>query len=256
MKAADPRDPGTWNRYAYVNGDPINRGDPTGLCNVVVAGITEHSSNDVAINNFASENGSIETFPYSGGNIPDGLLSVASQGLLSANSATIAAALAVYLASVEDPNNPIDITTFSGGAQAFSSAMALLPGLRDRIGNVTYVSPGATGSLFAGQTTTAVMGGGSLTEVAVSATGYANLPAGTNLVITRCGHDFACQIANAGTEFAGTTSCPEPVTISSPPPTIQGFPFNNLFGPFGPLEIVYSSVQYEEVTSRITYYEP
>ena len=25
-------DPGSWNRYAYVGGDPVNRTDPNGLC--------------------------------------------------------------------------------------------------------------------------------------------------------------------------------------------------------------------------------
>jgi RHS repeat-associated protein len=30
--AAMPKDPGTWNRYTYVGGDPVNRSDPSGLC--------------------------------------------------------------------------------------------------------------------------------------------------------------------------------------------------------------------------------
>ena len=29
--SAGPKDPGSWNRYSYTRGDPINRGDPSGL---------------------------------------------------------------------------------------------------------------------------------------------------------------------------------------------------------------------------------
>jgi hypothetical protein len=29
--SAGPKDPGSWNRYAYTRGDPVNRGDPSGL---------------------------------------------------------------------------------------------------------------------------------------------------------------------------------------------------------------------------------
>ena len=31
IRTADPKNPGSWNRYAYANGDPVNRNDPTGL---------------------------------------------------------------------------------------------------------------------------------------------------------------------------------------------------------------------------------
>src|SRR6185312_3834907 len=30
--SAGPSDPGSWNRYAYVGGDPVNRSDPRGTC--------------------------------------------------------------------------------------------------------------------------------------------------------------------------------------------------------------------------------
>ena len=30
IRTADPKNPGSWNRYAYVNGDPVNFNDPSG----------------------------------------------------------------------------------------------------------------------------------------------------------------------------------------------------------------------------------
>ena len=30
IRTADPKNPGSWNRYAYVNGDPVNFNDPHG----------------------------------------------------------------------------------------------------------------------------------------------------------------------------------------------------------------------------------
>ena len=36
-----PRDPGSWNRYAYVQGDPINANDPRGMfCAMTTVGTT------------------------------------------------------------------------------------------------------------------------------------------------------------------------------------------------------------------------
>ena len=37
--SGDPGDPGSWNRYAYVNGDPINFRDPDGLLGVCISPI-------------------------------------------------------------------------------------------------------------------------------------------------------------------------------------------------------------------------
>ena len=38
LGTADPSDPQSWNRYAYVGGDPINFNDPTGRSRLSVAG--------------------------------------------------------------------------------------------------------------------------------------------------------------------------------------------------------------------------
>jgi hypothetical protein len=32
----NPGDPGSWSRYAYTRGDPVNRGDPAGTCDLAI----------------------------------------------------------------------------------------------------------------------------------------------------------------------------------------------------------------------------
>ena len=34
LNTPDATDPGTWNQYAYVQGDPINHADPSGMCTI------------------------------------------------------------------------------------------------------------------------------------------------------------------------------------------------------------------------------
>jgi RHS repeat-associated protein len=36
--SAGPADPGSWNRYAYVEGDPVNKNDPSGLLTIILGG--------------------------------------------------------------------------------------------------------------------------------------------------------------------------------------------------------------------------
>jgi RHS repeat-associated protein len=38
MASAGPGDPGSWNRYAYTRGDPVNRTDPRGTCDITISG--------------------------------------------------------------------------------------------------------------------------------------------------------------------------------------------------------------------------
>src|SRR5262249_52538865 len=35
-RSSKPADPGSWNRYSYVQGDPVNASDPSDLCSVEV----------------------------------------------------------------------------------------------------------------------------------------------------------------------------------------------------------------------------
>src|SRR5208283_5854851 len=44
--ANNPNDPGTWNRYAYVAGDPVNRVDPTGRLFELTCGGEDGDSSD------------------------------------------------------------------------------------------------------------------------------------------------------------------------------------------------------------------
>jgi hypothetical protein len=43
MNSAGPTDPGSWNRYAYTRGDPVNRIDLNGTCDSTIDGIAEAS---------------------------------------------------------------------------------------------------------------------------------------------------------------------------------------------------------------------
>ena len=57
INTADPKRPGSWNRYAYVNDDPVNRHDPTGLC-----GEDEDDFDDRCMDNDGSGGGGADLF--------------------------------------------------------------------------------------------------------------------------------------------------------------------------------------------------
>ncbi|MEO8025676.1 MAG: RHS repeat-associated core domain-containing protein, partial [Bryobacteraceae bacterium] len=85
-----PQKPGSWNRYAYVGGDPVNRRDPSGLCDVVVGGITQSSTSSLGLNLFSTAIGATQAFPYAGGpSVPEGLAAVFGQGVYGASSETL-----------------------------------------------------------------------------------------------------------------------------------------------------------------------
>ena len=62
---------------------------------------------------------------------------------IGSNAATAVAEQA--LLSAANDLGLINVTTFSGGAEAFVDAMAAHPELAGRTGNVTYLSPGIEG---------------------------------------------------------------------------------------------------------------
>ena len=52
--SATVSDPGSWNRYTYTLGDPVNGNDPNGLCDVVIAGIVTAPGDDPALDAYAN----------------------------------------------------------------------------------------------------------------------------------------------------------------------------------------------------------
>jgi hypothetical protein len=91
----DLKSGGSWNRYSYVQSDPINSADPSGLCDVAIAGITMTQGSSQAFDDYAS--GMVSAYPFSGGANSDtayGIFTGVVQGAtqaLGANSSTVAA---------------------------------------------------------------------------------------------------------------------------------------------------------------------
>ncbi|HEV2353827.1 MAG TPA: RHS repeat-associated core domain-containing protein, partial [Puia sp.] len=189
--SAKASNPGSWNRYPYVGGDPINHADPRGLCGVAIGGIVENSSNTPSLEGLGA-NG-IVAFPYGQGTITD-LVSIITHDSTSTSVAR-AAIMDAYGQGCAD----INILTFSGGAQAFSDAYADLPDeVKATITNVVYAMAGNTvlGVLPAGtQSTSYIIG--NIEDELVPALGL--LPSGTTILhLPECGHSVDCLVAQDG----------------------------------------------------------
>jgi RHS repeat-associated protein len=232
QSSADPNNPGSWNRYGYTLGDPVNGNDPTGLCDVVIAGIAQNSVNATDVQNYASNNNAISVYPYSGDSDASGVassISSAFSGIIQvatqafgANSSTFAAVEG--LAEAAQDGNPINVTTFSGGAGAFTTAVNFLnanggSGITGLINNITYVAPGMAGNLYNNGNVTWVQGG-VFNGVVAAATSIPQKPAPPQFLndAQNCGHNFGCLAR----EFAGRlkarsgAACSNPTVINQP----------------------------------------
>jgi len=189
LSAADPTAPQSWNRYAYVTNDPLDATDPSGTCTIFIGGVKDNQNDKNALSQLAKKVGGLYVAPYSGQSTLGAILNIAAQDLAGANasSQTITDALNSI---VNDPNG-IQIVAFSGGAQAFSTAVdsgsvgnLASGGPLSSINTVVYLSPGIgpnTNLAFRDSSFTQVYHGSGLVDFA--ATFFARLSgqAGTRL---------------------------------------------------------------------------
>ncbi len=230
--STDPNDPGSWNRYSYASDDPVNANDPQGLCDVVVGGITQNSSNAADVQSYASGTNAISVYPYSNSsnnsgllntisNIFGGALEVAIQRL-DPQSSTYAAVTGLVLAAGQ--GSSINVTTFGGGAAALTAAVGFLNNLGStgqsivsKINSITYVAPGgAPGApLYNNGNTTVIDGGGVLNTLAgfYTTVGYTGTtPHGPTFLhdTMNCGHAFGCLTD----EFGGALTVGDPCSTA------------------------------------------
>jgi hypothetical protein len=79
-----------------------------------------------------------------------------------------------------------------------------------------------------------------------------NLPGGTPVVYTSCGHDFGCQVANAPVIQQNLGSaCPAPVTISAPASGDLSDPLEVVDSAVGPGD----SIEVTSAPDSVQYYE-
>jgi RHS repeat-associated protein len=189
-KSVDGSNPESWNRYSYVNGDPVNGNDATGLCTVMISGITMGPGTNAAWTSEAQTLGADTAYPYQGQGKVASILSVIQQGF-GPNAATTAALNAITYALGTNAGM-IDIVAYSGGAGAFTAAYnELSASAQARIGIVQYLSPGANGELANIRGTTNVVQGNGIADWA--ATIGTQIPQGVPITDSSCSHtDLAC----------------------------------------------------------------
>jgi len=218
-KSVVAQDSQSWNRYGYAGGDPVNKNDPSGLCSVMISGITMSPTAGSAWANEAAQLGSDTAYPYQGQGALGSVLSVIQQSS-SPNAGTYAAYEAVSNA-IASTAGLVDVVAYSGGAAAFTAAYNLLTDWqKSRIGLLLYISPGAATQLANVQGSTSVLLGGGVADNA--ATFGTQIPQGVPIADSNCDHtDLSCLFNAAKSTLStiqsnGACSYPEVFTRSAP----------------------------------------
>ncbi len=123
------------------------------------------------------------------------------------------------LAAAAEDGKPINVTAFSGGATAFTEAVNWLNAnggsqIVGLINNITYVSPGAFGSLYNNGNAIALIGTGYVDVGAGFFTDFGGISTGQ---VSACGHDFQCMLTHSS--ILGSRSgdgCSNPQIINQP----------------------------------------
>ncbi len=193
-RSAKRRNPGSWNRYVYVKGDPVKYTDPSGLCAAMLAGITMEPGG--AFGDLQKQLGAVAAYPYSSLGPIDSLASVTQQAVLGPNASTEVAVDAIK-AALAGSTGLIDIIAYSGGAQALTTALnnsqTFSAADLARIGSVLYISPGLNGPVWTTinpANTTVITGTGPINwAIGLNLT----IPSGVSTVTTNCAHtDLQC----------------------------------------------------------------
>jgi RHS repeat-associated protein len=153
----NPADPQSWNQYAFTLNNPVNLVDPNGFedkppCkDLIQMGITNTSTLDKKDKNaemkqveeLAAKYGYNIEFPYSQMGKISSVWDIFKQGQGATTAATKSSMEALQYTTAQGGTSVINI---SGGAQAYASAMANMPGASSQIQSIVYLSPGEGGS--------------------------------------------------------------------------------------------------------------
>jgi len=214
--------PASWNRYAYVLGDPINSSDPSGLCAAMFGGISMglNPAPNTAGSDFVNEQGALGAdagYPYSNEDkISSGFGVVLSSGV------STAVALATLQYALSSNSGSIDVVAYSGGAQAFADALTQLsPADQARIGVMLYVAPGMLGTiptLGRPQDVFVVEGQDWTSEVAAFGTVIPSSIPSSNVSTAPCDHtQLACLFQSSPmAQIKGDGPCNDPRSFYRP----------------------------------------
>jgi hypothetical protein len=136
----DPRDPGSWNRYVYTRGDPVNRIDPSGTCDLNIYYTDPDGTIVVDCIDFPSDGGGGGSSSTSGsgtsGSGTNGSGTIAGGGLINLNCQHLyGSAYANCMGQQQQDNVKACLQSFSnsslGAAVSFLSAINLIQNIGD-----------------------------------------------------------------------------------------------------------------------------